>query len=91
MDRQCFINMHCVIHNQLSSPQFKSLIKSGFMQAKIINETIGEIKKPQYVCFQFYELYCSINNCGQRTLLKCAGCNKHVCYYHFIEDNHLHL
>ncbi|CAF1364324.1 unnamed protein product [Rotaria sp. Silwood1] len=29
-DRQYFINMHSVIDNQLSAPQFKDLIKSGF-------------------------------------------------------------
>ena len=90
-DRQCFINMHCVIHNQLSAPQFKNLIESGFVQAKVINETIGEIVKPKDVCFKFYELYYSTNNCGQRTLLKCARCNKYLCYYHLIEDIHLHL
>ncbi|CAF5023662.1 unnamed protein product, partial [Rotaria sp. Silwood1] len=46
-DRQCFINMHSVIHNQLSAPQFKNLIKNGFIQARIINETIGQIEKPK--------------------------------------------
>ncbi|CAF2909990.1 unnamed protein product [Rotaria sp. Silwood2] len=90
-DRQYFINMHCVIHNQLSAPQFKNLINSGFVQAKIVNETISEIEKPKDICFKFYELYCSIDNCGQRTLLKCAWCNKHLCYYHLIEDIHFHL
>ena len=90
-NRQCFINMHCVIHNQLSAPQFENLVKSGFAHAEIINETIDEIKKPKDVCFKFDELYCSNNNCGQRTLLKYAWCNKHLCYYHLIEDIHLHL
>ncbi|CAF1441129.1 unnamed protein product [Rotaria sordida] len=40
-DRQYFINIHSVIHNQLSAPQFKNLIKNGFIQAQIIKETIG--------------------------------------------------
>ena len=88
---QCFINTPCVIHNQLSAPQLKNPIKSGFVQTKIINETISEIVKPKDVCFKYYELYCSTNNNGQRTLLKCAWCNKHLCYYHLIEDIHLHL
>ena len=90
-DRQCFINMHCVIHNQLSAPRFKNLIEFGSVQAKIISETIGEIMKPKDVRFKFRELYCSTNNYGQRTLLKCAWCNKHLRYYHLIEDIHLYL
>ena len=49
--------MHGVIHNQLSVPQFKNLIKSGFVQAMIINETIGEIKKLKHAYFKFYELF----------------------------------
>ncbi|CAF1299200.1 unnamed protein product [Rotaria sordida] len=61
-DRQYFINMHSVIHNQLSAPQFKNLIKNGFMQARIANETNGHIEKPKDVCFKFYDLYCSVNN-----------------------------
>ena len=32
-DRQYFINIHSIIHNQLSAPQFKNLIKNGFIQA----------------------------------------------------------
>ena len=90
-DRQYCINMHSVIHNQLSAPQFKNLVRFGFIQAKIINEPVGEIKKPKDVCFKFYDLYCSIARCSERTLLTCAWCKKHLCYYHLIEDLHLHL
>ena len=90
-DRQYFINMHSIIHNQLSAPQFKNLIKSGFVQANILNETIGEINKPKDVCFKFYDLYCSVIRCKERTLLTCAWCEKPLCYYHLIENLHLHL
>jgi len=90
-DRQYFINMHSVIHNQLSAPQFKNLIKNGFIQARITNETNGHIEKPKDVCFKFYDLYCSVNNCNERTLLMCAWCKQALCYYHLIEDLHLHL
>ncbi|CAF1224691.1 unnamed protein product [Rotaria sordida] len=71
-DRQYFINMHSVIHNQLSAPQFKNLIKNGFIQARITNETNGHIEKPKDVFFKFYDLYCSVNNSNERTLLMCA-------------------
>ena len=67
-DRQYFIYIHSVIHNQLSAPEFKNLIKNGFIQAQIIKEIIGQIEKPKDVCFKFYDLYCSINNCNERTL-----------------------
>ncbi|CAF5037565.1 unnamed protein product, partial [Rotaria sp. Silwood1] len=50
-DRQYFINIHSVIHNQLSAPPFKNLIKNGLIQARITNETIGQIEKPKDVCF----------------------------------------
>ena len=30
-DRQYFINIHSVIHNQLSAPHFNNLIKNGFI------------------------------------------------------------
>lgn len=90
-DRQYFINMHSVIHNQLSAPQFKNLIRLGFIQAKLIDEPVGEIKQPEDVCFKFYDLYCLIVRCSERTLLICAWCKKHLCYYHLIEDLHLHL
>ncbi len=90
-DRQYFINMHSIIHNQLSAPQFKNLIKNGFIQARITNESIGPIEKPKDVCFKFYDLYCSIKNCNERTLFMCAWCKKALCHYHLTEDLHLHL
>jgi hypothetical protein len=90
-DRQYFINIHSVTHNQLSAPQFKNLIKSGFVKAKIVNETIGVINKPKDVCFKFYDRYCSVTDCKERTLLICAWCKMHLCYFHLIEDIHLHL
>lgn len=90
-DHQYFINTHSIIHNQSSAPQFKNLIKSGFVQAKILNETVGEINKPKDICFKSYDLYCSVTNCEERTLLICAWCKRHLCYYHLIEDLHLHL
>jgi hypothetical protein len=71
-DRQYFINMHSVIHNQLSAPSFKNLIKSGFAQAKILNETASEIMKPKDVYFKFHGLYCAVIHCEKRTLLTCA-------------------
>jgi len=90
-DRQYFINMQSVIHNQLSAPSFKNLIKSGFINAGIIDETIGELEKPKDIYFKFYDLYCSMNNCENRTLLICAWCKKHFCHYHLIEKIHIHL
>jgi hypothetical protein len=76
IDRQYFINMHSVIHNQLSAPQVKNLNKKGFTQAGITNETMGQIEKPKDVCFRFYDLYCPINNCNERTLSMCAWCKR---------------
>lgn len=68
--------MHAVIHNPLSAPYFKNLIKSAFVHAKILKETIGEINKPKDVCLKFYDIYCSVIGCEKRTLLACAGCPK---------------
>ncbi|CAF4112054.1 unnamed protein product [Rotaria sp. Silwood2] len=64
-NRQYFVNMHSIIHNQLSAPQFKSLIKSGFVQTKILNEIVGEINKPKEMCFKFYDLYYSVPDCEE--------------------------
>ena len=55
-DRQYFVNKHSVIQNQLSVLQFKNLIKNGFIQAQIINETIDQIGKPEDVWLRFYDL-----------------------------------
>ena len=65
VDRQHLINMHRVIHKQLSAQQSKNLMKLGFMLAQIINEAIVEIEKPKDARFKFYEHYCSIYNCEQ--------------------------
>ena len=64
--------MHSVIHNQLSALQFTHLIKHGFIQARIGNETIGHIEKPKDIGSKLHDLYCSINSCNNRTLLACT-------------------
>ncbi len=69
---QYFINMHSIVHNQLSAQQFKNLIKSGFVQAKILNEAVGEIKESKDVYFKFYDLSCLVIRCEERTLLTCT-------------------
>ena len=48
------------------------LFRCGFIQAKVLNETVGEIKKPKDVCFKFYDLYCLVAYCGERSLVTCA-------------------
>ena len=83
--------MHSIIHNQLYALSFKNFIKSGFIQAKILNEIAGEINKPKDVCFKFYESYCSVTRFEERTLFTCAWCKRHFCYCHLIENLHLHL
>ncbi|CAF4211609.1 unnamed protein product [Rotaria magnacalcarata] len=90
-DRQCFINTDAVIHNQLSIPQFTNLIQNGFIQAGVTNATVGQIEKPEDVSLEFSDLYCSTSNCNERTLLIYAWCRKALCYYHLIEQLHLHL
>ena len=90
-NRQYFINVHSVIYNQLSAPQYKNLIKSGFVQATLLNETVSEIKKPKDVSFKFYDLHCSVVRYEERILLTCAWCKRHLCYFHLIENLHLHL
>ena len=90
-DLQYLINTQFIIHNQLSAPQFKNLIKSGFVQARMLNETVGEIKKPKDVCFKFCDLYCSVTRFEERTLLICAWRKRQLCYFHLVEDLHLHL
>ena len=70
-DRQYFINMHSIIHNPLSPPKFKNLIKSSFAEVKMLDETIGEINKPNDVCLEFRDLSCCFNHCEEQTLLVC--------------------
>ena len=90
-DRRYLINIQFIIHHQIFAPQFKNFIKSGFVQARILIETDGEIKKPKDVCFKFCDLYCSVTRCEERTLLICAWCKRHICYFRLVEDLHLHL
>ena len=89
--RQYFINMQVVIHNLLSAPTFKNLIRSEFINVGIIHETIEDIKKLNDICFKFHDLYYSMINCENRTLLICAWCRKHFCHYHLIQNIYIHL
>ena len=89
--RQCFINIHSIMYTQLSAPQFENLIKNGFIQTRITNETIGQNGKLKDVCLKFYHLSYSINNCGERKRLMRAWSKRAPWYCHSIKDLHLHL
>ena len=48
-----------------TAPQFRNVIKNGFIKAKIIDETIDEIEKLNDICFQLHDLYCSHRRCKE--------------------------
>jgi hypothetical protein len=48
---QHFMDMYSIIHNQLSAPQLRNLIKSRFVQAKILNESIVKTDKSKDIYF----------------------------------------
>ncbi len=89
-DRNNIIKMHSLIHNQLSSPRFYTMIKYSWFKSGYFTENPGKFKNVIETCFKFTEQVCyqDCSQCSEGVFIICSWCSLPLCFTHFYEKYH---
>ncbi|XP_023289439.1 uncharacterized protein LOC111674213, partial [Orussus abietinus] len=83
--RNYIIKLQSLVHNQLSSPRYKSLFQYAWYKSGYIDERLENF--PNLVNFAFES--CSVmkcNVCGAAAIIRCSWCKKAFCIKHFFTN-----
>jgi hypothetical protein len=74
--RNNIIDLHSLIHNQLSAPIFQTMVKYSWYKAGYLPQNLGKLYSVNDVCFSFFEPFCRINcsQCNEGAFIKCSWC-----------------
>ena len=88
--RNCIVNMHSLIHNQLSARRFSNPIKYSRYSSVYTTNGPGHFENVQQVCFSFGEYLCSEITCSKSSFICCSHCDTILCFYHIFVDDYRH-
>lgn len=94
-NREGILNIQSLIHNQLSSPQYRDMILYAWRNTDP-NFNRGELssyppKMVSNIQFEFDAASrCQVPGCSRHAFIKCAHCGKLLCHHHFINRTCVH-
>lgn len=88
--RDNIIKMTSLVHNQLSAPAYKTMIKYAWHASGYLEKHPGEFKTVKDVAFAFTNSMCSVPKCNISPFIQCSHCSHVLCFQHFFTDFHFH-
>lgn len=92
-ERNNIIKLQSLIHNQLSAPKHHDVFAYAWYKSGYVDERPNEFENPVSFAFTQQDFVhpprCSI--CGSHAIIRCAWCNKFLCFQHFFEEFHHHV
>jgi len=85
--REDGVRFHSLIHHQLTSPIFQSMLQYAWFASGFINERTVFLNVNQ-VCFSVESLSKSKCQCGQLPFIQCSFCRKCICFPCFYDNYH---
>ena len=87
-DRLSILNMHSLVHNQLTASIFQPMLKYAWFKSGYKVPNPGKFKNMKQVCFEnFIRFTCEECIEGEKSTVsvRCAHCKKHLCLPHFLQ------
>ncbi|XP_046476181.1 uncharacterized protein [Neodiprion pinetum] len=84
--REDIMKIHSLILHQLNSPKFTAMIQYAWFASKLIDEREIFMNVNQ-LCFSIKNLKTKCN-CNNNSFIKCAVCDKTLCFKCFYDDYH---
>lgn len=76
-------------HNQFANARFDDLRLYAWKAAGLLEVETNTFRTPMQYCFIDNLLEkCAL--CAEKSLIRCSHCEDHLCYYHFVDEYHLH-
>lgn len=93
--RTGIINLQSLVHNQLSSPAYRDIIKYSWRKVDTAfnSSEMTKYPPPNANALQFdrkNNARCGAANCTKGGLLRCSHCGKILCLHHFLERECFH-
>ncbi len=89
--RNNILKLHSIIHNQLSSNRFTSMIKYAWHSCGYIKQDPGQFYNVHDICFSFEADSCSTADCGEGSFIRCSWCNEILYFHHFFVVDHKNI
>ena len=87
--RNNIIKLQSLVHNQLSSPRYRTLFKYFWFKSGYVAEKPGEFENPVEFSFKpFSNTLCKISGCQNVAEIRCLWCKKSLCFKHFFKEHH---
>lgn len=77
-----------LIHHQFTAPRFKDYIRYSWFKCGYYSNRPDKFMTPPQYCLQKYPAN-SRCDCNEICFVRCAFCEKFLCFKHFVEDYHL--
>ena len=85
------LKIHPLIHNQFSNARFVDVIKYAWFTSGWLTQRPPRFTTPAQFCFRRLPVKCGEDNCTQRSFIRCAHCEKLLCFQQFYFDFHTHF
>lgn len=88
------LKLQSLTHRQFSAPQFVPFIKFSWIKAGYFEESHERFVTPVQFCFKDLSIdICEMmktkdESCNESVFIRCAWCEKYICFEHFFEDFH---
>lgn len=85
--RDNILILQSLIHDQFTAPRFKTFVKQSWIKCGYMEGT-EDYDTPDNWCF-IVTSSCSNDDCGKDSLIRCAHCEKELCFDHFFISRHV--
>lgn len=84
------IKIQSLIYNKFQAPRFVNFLKYSWVKAGYYEEDLGEFDHPVRFCLDPSSFPSHCYHCMASVIIKCAWCEKHLCFVHFFKQYHIH-
>ena len=90
--RNNIIKLISLVHNQLSAPVFRQMIRYSWFASGYTQQNPSLFSNVSETCFPSLSCYetCTHHKCTETSFITCAVCAKKLCFEHFYVDYHFH-
>jgi hypothetical protein len=89
--RDTILKMLSLVYNQFCAPRFRPFLQYSWYSCKYVDAHPPPFQTPTEFCFSPNAVQeCDVEECNGTSFIKCAICEKCLCFGHFFTENHFH-
>jgi hypothetical protein len=77
-----------IVHHQFTAERFRPMIQYAWYKSGYYSERPPPFKTPAQFCLRDYPADQDCDYCDKLCLIKCAHCEDHLCFDHWVAEKH---